>query len=311
MSMQFRDLAEQAIADGAISADDILSLRHEGWTNGQIDPDEADAIFVLNDHVTQPSAEWSDFFVEALSEFLVHGCEPVGYVTDDQANWLIERIDNNGRLDGMTELELLVRVLEKAIDVPDSLNAYALGQIEQAVLTGEGPTRDGGALEKGNVTEAEARLLRRIIFASGSERPAAVSQREAEMLFRLKDATLEADNTPEWKRLFVQGVGNYLQGFGGNEPLSRERAAELEAFMNKSAASIGGFFARMAHSNPLTGFSSLFGDKPEEDDLDAEVTAAHEVTSVEHAWLQGQIDGNGQIDEYDQALLDFLAEENS
>lgn len=307
--MQFRNLAEQAMADGAIRADEILSLRQEGWSNGHIDQDEADAIFVLNDHLDQPTSEWSDFFVEALSEFLVHTLEPAGYVTEDQAEWLIDRVDSNGRLDSLTELELLVKVLEKAIDVPQRLNDYALKQIEQAVLTGEGPTRDGGALESGNVNEAETRLLRRIIFASGSERPAAVGQNEAEMLFRLKDATLQADNAPEWKRLFVQGVGNYLQGFGGRDPLSRERAAELEGFMNKSAASVGGFLGRMAHSSPRAGFSSLFGGKPEAIDLDVDVEAAHAVTSIEKAWLQGQIDGNGQIDEYDQALLDFLAEE--
>ena len=309
MSMQFRDLAEQAMADGAIGADEILSLRQEGWSNGKIDADEADAIFVLNDHLDQPTTEWSDFFVEALSEFVVNSLEPKGYVTAEQAEWLIERIDNNGRLDSLTELELLVKVLEKAVDVPERLNAYALAQIEQAVLTGEGVTRDGGELGKGNVTEAEARLLRRIIFSQGGDRPAAVSQREAEMLFRLKDAALAADNAPEWKRLFVQGVGNYLQGFGGSEQLSRDRAAELEGFMSHSAASIGGFFSRMAHSNVKSGFASVFGSKPEAKDRDADVSAAHAVTSVEKAWLQGQIDGNGQIDEYDQALLDFLAEE--
>ena len=35
------------------------------------------------------------------------------------------------------------------------------------------------------------------------------------MLFRLKDATLYDVNAPEWDRLFVQGVGSYLLGFGG------------------------------------------------------------------------------------------------
>ena len=311
MSMQFRGLAEQAMADGAITADEILSLRRDGWANARIDADEADAIFVLNDHLAQPTSEWSDFFVEALSEYIVHSVEPKGYVSTDQAEWLIERINNNGRLDSLTELELLVKVLEKSIHTPESLRCFARDQIEQAVLSGEGPTRDGGVLEKGNVTDAETRLLRRIIFASGSDRPAAVSQIEAEMLFRLKDATLGADNSPEWQRLFVQGVGNYLQGFGGHEPLSRERAAELETFMNNSASSIGGFFSRMAHSSPVAGFSSAFGGKDEALDLGAEVSAAHEVTSIENAWLQGQIDANGQIDLYDQALLDFLAEEEA
>lgn len=309
MSMQFRGLAEQAMADGAITADEILSLRRDGWGDATIDADEADAVFVLNDHLAEKTMEWSDFFVEALSEYIVHAVEPHGYVSEDQAEWLIERIDSNGRLDSLTELELLVKVLEMATGTPERLRAYALGQIEQAVLTGEGPTRDGGALETGNVTDAEVALLRRMIFASGSDRPASVSQREAEMLFRLKDATLGADNSSEWKRLFVQGVGNYLQGFGGMEPLSRERAAELESFMNTSASSIGGFFGRMAHSNPVTGFSSLFGDKPEPVDLDGEVSSAHEVTTMENAWLDGQINANGQIDAYDQALLDFLAEE--
>lgn len=310
MSMHFRELAEQAMADGAIAADEILGLRREGWSNSAVDADEAEAIFVLNDHLADPSTEWSDFFVEAISEYVVNGVMPRGYVDDSQADWLMERIDDDGRLDSQTELELLVRVLEKAIGAPQALKDYALEQIEQAVLTGEGPTRDGGLLELGVVNSVEARLLRRLIFAPGSDRPAAVSRNEAELLFRLKDASIDGDNAPDWKQLFVQGVGNYLQGFGGKDPLSRERAAELESFMNDSAVSIGGFFARMAHSNPLTGFANLFGREPEAVDLDEAVAAEHEVTTIEQAWLQGQIDANGQVDEFNQALLDFLAEED-
>ncbi len=309
MSMHFRELAEQALADGAIGSDEILELRREGWSNSAIDADEAEALFVLNDNLADHSSDWADFFIEAISEYVVNGVMPRGYVDDGQADWLIERIDNNGRLDSMTELELLVRVLEKALGAPQALKDYALVQIEQAVLTGEGPTRGGSTLEAGNVNATEASLLRRLIFASGSDRPASVSRSEAEMLFHLKDACLNADNAPEWQQLFVQGVGNYLQGFGGGEALSRERAAELESFMNNSAASIGGFFARMVRSNPLSGFSNLLGCEPEAADLDDAATAAHEVTSIEDAWLQGQIDANGQIDAYDQALLDFLAEE--
>ena len=313
MSMQFRGLAEQAMADGAITADEILSLRQGGWANAAIDADEADAIFVLNDHLAEATNEWSDFFVEALSEYIVHTVQPKGYVSPDQAEWLIERIDSNGRLDSLTELVLLVEVLEKAIHTPESLRPYARSQIEKAVLSGEGPTRDGGMLEKGNVTEGEARLLRQIIFASGSDRPAAVSQNEAEMLFRLKDATLGADNAPEWKRLFVQGVGNYLQGFGGQEPLSRERAAELENFMNNSAPSIGGFFGRMfdsiGNSGVGEGFAAMSEEAAPPRHIELEVADAAEVTTMEQAWLQGQIQANGQIDEFDQALLDFLAEE--
>jgi hypothetical protein len=309
MSMHFRDLAEQAMADGHIAADEILSLRRDGWSDSIIDTDEADAIFVLNDHLADRSSEWSDFFVEALSEFLVHQIDPKGYVSEDQAEWLIERIDNNGRLDSLTELELLVKVLEKAYNVPERLKAYALDQIEQAALTGQGPTRDGGTLIKGAITEAEVHLLRRMVFASGGDRPAGVSQHEAEMLFRVKDATLGADNSAEWKKLFVQGVGNYLQGFGGKEQLSRERAAELERFMNKSAPSIGGFFVRMFDGGVCDGFAAMRAEAAPPRHIELEAADAAKITGVERSWLQVHLDADAQLDELEKALLDFLAPE--
>jgi hypothetical protein len=309
MSMHFRDIAAQVAADRAISDDEILALRRSSWDNGTISIDEADAIFSINDSIDMPSTEWSDYFVEAIGEFLINGVAPKGYVDEAQAEWLIARIDHNGRLDSLTELELLVRIFERAESVPASLRAYALDQIEFAVLTGEGPTRRGGSLEKGNVTAAEAALMRRILFASGSERPAAISRAEAELLFRIKDATLGADNAPEWKRLFVQGVGNYLMGFSGHEPLSAERASELEAFMSDSRVSLGRFAGRMARADVGEGIRSVFGRKKPEPDHEAEVSAAREVDGSERLWLDTRINANDRIDDYDQALLEFLAEE--
>jgi hypothetical protein len=81
MSMHFRELASKVAADGAITADEVLSLRREGWGDGRIVPDEAEALFAINDALAAPSAEWSDFFVEALGEFIVQQVEPKGYVS--------------------------------------------------------------------------------------------------------------------------------------------------------------------------------------------------------------------------------------
>ncbi len=314
MSMEFRALAEQARADGAITADEVLALRHGGWDDGRIDADEADAIFVLNEHLKHASSEWCAFFVEAISEFIVNGAEPKGYVSDDMALWLSDHVDRDGRLDSVNELELLVRIFEKAVNVPVEMKNYALAQIEVAVLTGEGPTRDGGSLDPGCISEAETHLLRRMIFAAGGDRPAAVSRAEAELLFRLKDATLGQPNSAEWQRLFVQGVGNYLQGFGGEEQLSRERAAELEVFMSNTAVSIGGFFGRMfghaARSGVGDGLEAMSAEAEPPRHYDLEAADAAEVTALEKEWLQGQLDADGNLDELEKALLDFLAEED-
>lgn len=306
MTMQFSDIAARAATDGKITAEEIQVLRQLGWADGGMDPDEAEGLFVTNDALIEPSREWCDFFVEALSHFIVQTVEPHGYVDQEMADELVSRIDRDGRVDTLAELELLVRVLELSTSVPASLRAYAIRQIEAAVEYGEGPTRHG-VLDAGGINAAEVALLRRMIFAAGSERPAAVSHAEAELLFRLKDATLYEQNVPEWQDLFVQGVANYLLGFAGGEPLSKERAAELEAFMNAKGAGIGGFLSRMLNSDVEDAFGSLLGDT----DIDAldwegEVEVAAALEPAEADWLRDRLDADEELDDYEKALIAFI-----
>jgi len=206
-----------------------------------------------------------------------------------------------------------VRVLEKALGAPDALKAYALAQIERAVVSGEGPTRDGGKLSACSITEAECKLLRRVIFASGGDAPAAVSQAEAEMLFRIKDATLGGANAADWQKLFVQGVANHLQGWNGARGITRERAGELEAFMNDTSVSLGGFFGRMARTGrgelAAAAQDLLAGGAAPVRDIEGAANAAAAVTSSEQAWLDGRIAADGQTDPLEAALIAFLTED--
>jgi hypothetical protein len=310
MSMEFGNLAGAIAGDGRITAEEILELRRLGWADGKMDPEEAEALFTANDGCAAPTSEWCDFFVEALSSFIVQTVEPKGYVDDEMADELISRIDRDGRVGSMAELELLVKVSEMALNVPDRLKAYALKHIGDAVLHGEGPTRHGELTPKG-INEAECKLLRRLIFAPASDRPAAVSKLEAEMLFRIKDATLYEANAAGWEKLFVQGVANYLLGFGGSEPLSNERAAELEVFMNKEGAGIGGFLGRMLTSKPdLDGtFGSLLKDPELLADWDDQADAAAGLDQTEASWLQDMLDADEELDSLEAALIAFVDEE--
>lgn len=309
MTMQFDEMSGEAAADGALSAEDILALRGAAWRDGRIDPDEAEALFLANEALSGPNAEWTEFFAEALSEFIVNTVEPHGYVDQEMADETLARVDRDGRVDSLAELELLVRVLEKATSTPANFRAYVLQQVEAAVTTGEGPTRNGEPNANG-INAAEAALLRRMIFAAGGDRPAAVSKAEAEMLFRIKDATLFDPNAPEWQSLFVQGVANYLLGFGGNEPLSNARAVELEAFMNSEGAGIGGFLGRMLKADVEDGFGSLLGgSEVPETDWEGEAEAAAQLTSEEADWLREKLEADEDLDDYEKALIAFIDEE--
>jgi hypothetical protein len=307
--MHFRDLAAIAAADGVIAPDELQDLRRAGWADGRMDPDEAESLFAANDLLTEPDHDWCDFFVEALSNFVVRTVQPSGYVDQEMADELIGRIDRDGRVDSLAELELLVRVLEISTSVPANLKAYALQQIEWAVEHGEGPTRRG-ELARGGINATEVALLRRMIFAAGGDRPAAVSKAEAEMLFRLKDASLYEANCQEWQTLFVQGVANYLLGFAGSEPLSIERAGELEAFMSREGAGIGGFLGRMARTDVEDAFASLLGgSEVETTDWEGEAESAARLDRAEADWLRDRLDADEELDDLEKALIAFIDEE--
>lgn len=310
MSIQFAELAKAVAADHRVSPGEILELRRLGWGDGQIHRDEAEAIFAINRQIDAPDAEWVDFFVEALGEFVLNGTEPRGYVAQDEADWLVAALDHDGRLESMAELELLLRIMERAVNMPDSLKHYALRQVEQAVLTGTGPTRCGGHLSDVHITAAECGILRRIIFASGGHGPAAVTRHEAEMLFRLKDATLSEANDPAWDALFVDGVACYLKGFELlNAQISHTRAKELEAFIADNRASVSRFFGRMAKEMPQVRnhFGKVFGKNAGGTRYVEAQAAENLVTDDENAWLEAMIDADGEVDDLERALLARIA----
>ena len=304
------ELTEPLNAAGTITAEDTLALRRQMWPDGRIDSDEAELVFALNDSAAQASREWIDFFVEALCDHVVCQQAPRGYVDDAKAEWLVARISRDGKVESLGELELLVKVLECATQVPESLKTFTLAQIERVVTTGEGPTRDGGSLGAGVISASEVKLLRRLLFAQAGDGPAAVSQAEAELLFRIKDATLGAENAPEWKTLFVQGVGNHLMAYNSYRPLDRAAATRLNAFMDDSQVRVGSFLGRIAQASVAgTGFRTLMQGEAKAADHDAAVAAANAVTPGESSWLKKKMDADGALDPLEQALLDFIAGE--
>jgi hypothetical protein len=310
MSMNFTDLSAQLKAKSAIDAEDTLALRRLAWPDGKIDPAEVEAIFDLNAVCKGTSREWVDFFVEAITEYVVRQQQPVGYVDEANAAWVIAKIDSDGKVESLGELELLVKILEIATNVPDSLKSYALRQIETIVVSGEGVTRDGGSLGKGMISDSEVKLLRRMLFAQAGDGPASISRAEADMLFRIKDATLGANNAAGWQQLFIQCVGNHLMAHSDYVPLAREEAVRLDAFMNDTKSDVGGFFLRMAKTNFGEAFGSHFKSHSKKVDHDAAVAQDRAIAADEAAWLKAEIDADGSLDPLEQALLHFVAEES-
>lgn len=294
MSFSFSDFAAALRAGAAISAEDVLAVRRCVWPDGAVSAEEAEALFALNRSAGDRAREWDDFFAEAMTDYVVNQTAPRGYVDEARAAWLIGQIDRDGAPIDAAGVALVVKIVETALHCPQSLKSWALGRIEAAVLSG------------GVIDEAEVGLLRRLVFAAGGEGALAVGADEAELLWRLKNATLGADNAPGWKTLFVQAVGNHLMAYSSYRPLEPDEAARLDAFVADHRANVLGFFARMARSNPRAAF--VRGAPPV--DHDAAVAAANEVTPAEAQWLKAHVEADGLRDPLEEALLAFVAEES-
>ncbi len=315
MTTQFIDIAQRAAADGQITAEGLLALRREGWGDGIITRAEAEALFAVNNALRERSVEWCDFFVEAIGEFVLNGTPPRLQCSLEEAEWLIGQIDADGVAESMVELETMVRIIERAENVPDRLKNYVLAQIEREVLTGTGPTRSGGDLSATHISAAECRIIRRVIFASGGCAPAAVSRFEAEMLFRLKDATIADENAAEWDDLFIDGIANFMKGFVlPSAQLSRERKLELEAFIaSENQANIGRFMGRVIREVPQVAnhFGKVFGKKkPAGTNYEALAAEGEKVTAFESEWLDAMVKADGEVDDLESRLIARLAEES-
>jgi hypothetical protein len=312
MAETILDLSRAAIAARTIDDESVLTLRHLIWANDTIARGVLEQLFLINDALAAPNTAFTDLFCEAIIHFALRQSAPHNFITDETATWLAARLTADGRLDSHAELETVVHLLEQAENGPEALKHYALTQIEAAILTGVGPTRNGGDVRMGVVDAAEVTLLRRLIFAAGGDDATKVSAQEAEMLFRIKDATLPADNAPEWLTLFVQGVGNHLMAHSDYHQLSLDDAKRLNTAMDDSRPSLAGFLCRVVNSASLQtimDIDAVTGERKNHWGDDAAIASDRAITGAESGWLKRQIAADAVTDDLEKALLAFIADE--
>jgi hypothetical protein len=167
---------QEILSRGSIKDSDVARFRRILYEDGIVAADECDLLFKLNSSCDIQEPDWPPFFIEAVTDFIVFQERPQGYLTADNAHWLLERVAKPGKMLSKTEFELIVNVIDKARWAPVSLAKYAMEQVKQAVITGKGPTRQGRASEPGSITDAEVDVLRRILYAFAGDGHVAITR---------------------------------------------------------------------------------------------------------------------------------------
>ena len=116
------ELKKDLLADGIIDAGEVKELEEVLYEDGVIDKDEADFLFELNNAVSgkENAPEWKDFFVKAITSFVLDDAQSNGEVDDDEAKYLYDQIKGDGQIDDI-EKALLENIKAKSKNFPSLL----------------------------------------------------------------------------------------------------------------------------------------------------------------------------------------------
>ncbi|HBT76794.1 MAG TPA: hypothetical protein DEB39_07675 [Planctomycetaceae bacterium] len=124
MNAPVTDVVKAILEDGVIDDAEVAQLRRRLYADGKIDKEEAEALFTINDAVKGKanSADWGKLFAEAICDYLLKDESSPGEIDDDEAAWLIEKLEGDGEIDA-NEKMLLISLKEKANKLSDDLLA--------------------------------------------------------------------------------------------------------------------------------------------------------------------------------------------
>jgi len=110
-----RSIISAMILGRKVTAMDVTWLRREIFADGDVSREAADELFAVERSGIALAPEWTDFFVEMITEHVVWQSRPTGVLNENQAEWLIERADSCCTVNA---LAVLVNVLGECHRAP-------------------------------------------------------------------------------------------------------------------------------------------------------------------------------------------------
>ncbi len=121
------------MAKGEVTGEDVTHLSRWVFGNATLNRDEADALFALERSQISKCSEWTDFFVNAMTDHVVWDVRPTGVVNEAQGEWLIGQVDKTPTLPAFATL---INVMAEAHRVPLWFAAAVRGRAAKASSEG-------------------------------------------------------------------------------------------------------------------------------------------------------------------------------
>ena len=110
-----RSIISAMIVGRKVTALDVSWLRREVFADGVVTREAAEELFAVERADIEKSPEWTDFFVEMVTDYALWQARPTGALNETQAEWLLEQADSCMTVNA---LAALVNVLGEAHIAP-------------------------------------------------------------------------------------------------------------------------------------------------------------------------------------------------
>jgi hypothetical protein len=111
-----RTIITAMIVSRKVTAQDVAWLRREVFSDGEVTREAADELFAVARSGMKNAPEWTELFVELITDHVVWQARPTGVVSDADARWLIEQADACKTVEA---LAALVNTLAQADRAPE------------------------------------------------------------------------------------------------------------------------------------------------------------------------------------------------
>jgi hypothetical protein len=181
-----------------LSAEDVLTLRRVSFPDGVQASDDADLLLAIHHSSPEKCDEWDAFFIEALTNFIVHHTHPQGSLDDINVAWLTQMLSSDGVVHSPTEFEVLMHVIDLSAHIPPALSALALDQLRHALSDGVGAYRQMRSLDSKAITRHDLQFIEHVLRTAVDAAGINLSPLEIDALMRIDQATVSRPNHPGW-----------------------------------------------------------------------------------------------------------------
>lgn len=299
----FEALIERVAQTGKMDEASVRKILTCVYADGIITLAEADMLFDVNETLQGVDEAWKARFAGCIKDFVLQNHEPTGWVSEEEAEWLLSRTSNEGGTVTDVDLDMLLAIVRYAEGAPPRFGR----EILKAAC--------GRLTDAGRALKEDIERVRTALYAMAGDGATWVTGFEADILFRTNDAIAFAKNDPAWNDLFARAVANHLMARAHPNPVTEAEALSRQNWLRDTSVNPFGLFSGMLDGfGTDTWFEKITYDteKATNARLAAKAAAdrqASRVDEAESSWFMERLGWDKKISPAERALVNFLKEE--